>query len=926
MAISKSLPFQTWCHLQVEYIQKQPIVPETVLPIEIPVPDWDYWGLESVTNTFGKLAYENIMIDEHITSLLFGDCNQAMHTEPIEILLAALIYSFHEVFPNRKVPTVFNEGHGREPWDDAIDLSDTVGWFTTIIPLYVPAEGGDIMDFLRQTKDRRRKIPGQGLPYFTSRFLTTEGKKAFAHHSQMEVMFNYFGRYQQLEKENGLFRAETLNSHAASGAGDDVHRLALFEIAASVLKNKLQINFSFNSQIRQQAAIRQWVNIYHRSLSELVLRLAEASTIYTLSDFPHAVLTYASLAVLQNECLPRIGLTDLDDVEDVYPCSPIQQGILTSQMKSPTTYQIRQICEIRALHESMKVDVQRLANAWQKVVNRHAMLRTIFTESLSGQGLFDQIVLKRWNADIMQLEVKDEEEAILAQITELPQMSYKDNKPCHRLAIYITKSKRIYICLDISHALVDASSLQLIVRELVQAYDGYLASTSGPLYSSYIAYLQRNSDEKDLDYWRTSLSDAQPCYLPGASLNTVTGASKAAKPLVLTTPFTDMSLLHKVSEMHGITIANIFQLAWGLVLARYTGLKEVLFGYLTNGRDVPIKQVEDMVGPLINMMVCNLKLNADMIVSKALQETQERFLEGFGHQRCSLADIQHSLQLSGHALFNTAMSYKRELLDTQKSASVAVELLGTDDPTEYDVMVNIMAGKESVIITLQYSPSFMCDELAKRLLSNFCHAVSVIVRDESKRIGEIEVVSPGDVEQIRNWNSKTPTGVHACIHELVREQTLLRPDAPAVCAWDGELTYGELDEVTDRLAHHLVGQGVGPEVMVGLCFEKSMWAVVAMLAVLKAGGAVVSVGTQHPIQRVEGILEDIEARVMLVGKEHTGRFADLVPHVVTVDASLVATLPVVVGHGLFECETTPPSLCHLHVRKHWDSQGRGFGT
>src|SRR4029077_10136316 len=132
-----------------------------------PPANWSYWGVNLEKNVYVDEVSESIIINEQTTSLLFGECNQAMRTEPVEIFLAALFHSFHEVFPDRIVPAVFNEGHGREPWDESINVADTVGWFTTLVPLHVPVASMDIVDILRQTKDTRRRIPGRGLPYFS---------------------------------------------------------------------------------------------------------------------------------------------------------------------------------------------------------------------------------------------------------------------------------------------------------------------------------------------------------------------------------------------------------------------------------------------------------------------------------------------------------------------------------------------------------------------------------------------------------------------------------------------------------------------------------------------------------------------------------------------------------------------------------------
>ncbi|KAH1908176.1 hypothetical protein KXV58_006201, partial [Aspergillus fumigatus] len=146
--------------------------------------------------------------------------------------------------------------------------------------------------------------------------------------------------------------------------------------------------------------------------------------------------------------------------------------------------------------------------------------------------------------------------------------------------------------------------------------------------------------------------------------------------------------------------------------------------------------------------------------------------------------------------------------------------------------------------------------------------------------------------------------VVACMHEIVQEQVALHPDAPAICSWDGDLTYGELDALAHRLAHHLATLGIGPEVMVPLCFDKSTWAIVAMLAVLKAGGVCVPLGPSHPVERLKTILQDTSAEVVLASPVHSKTFHGLVNAVIAVDGPTVESLPAADGPA---CSSVRPN-------------------
>lgn len=137
----KPLSFQTWCEMQMEHSRKGDS--RNQLPFDVQLPNLSYWGMENSSNVYGDIKMESFVLDEDITAFIREKCHEALRTETIDILLSAVIHSFSRVFTDRKIPTLYNEGHGREPWDSSIDLSRTVGWFTTMCPLDVQVRSGN---------------------------------------------------------------------------------------------------------------------------------------------------------------------------------------------------------------------------------------------------------------------------------------------------------------------------------------------------------------------------------------------------------------------------------------------------------------------------------------------------------------------------------------------------------------------------------------------------------------------------------------------------------------------------------------------------------------------------------------------------------------------------------------------------------------
>ncbi|KAJ0414842.1 hypothetical protein BJY00DRAFT_318414 [Aspergillus carlsbadensis] len=860
--------------------------------------DFEYWGLNE-SNIYGDEVFESVTLDTSVTEALLQGANGALRTEPAEILVAALSTSFNNTFSDRQAPTLFDTLSARDVDEFGLDTSSTVGWFTSMVPVHTrqgPAQGA--LATVQQTKDERRNLLRKGLPFINSLLLKPKGERASGEHQQMEVLFRYESQPQ--DELDELFDMRELTGPELSATGADVRRPAVFEIVATSSQGQIHVEFKFNRKMNHQQHVHDWLHGYAGVIRAFVSELASATPTFTLTDFPLVTLTPESLRTLQQDILPQASI-EPQEVEDIYPCSPIQQGILMSQVKSPSDYYIQQSFEIVPSKSSDLLVVDRLLAAWQTLVDRHPMLRTRFVPTASGSSdrMFDQIVLKSCKADVEHKECSEDELAANLAVTTNLDERHVDKRLGHKLTVYTTPSKRTYGQIIVSHALVDASSLMLIQKELAEAYDGKLASnTYGPSYSGYISYLQQTPADQALEYWAKRLAQAEPCHVPAltadGTLPAVADDPSERQPLETVSVDIDcIDGLHKFTEANGVTTANIFQLAWALVLSQYTGSTNVSFGYLSSGRDVPVKDVHQMIGPLINMMVTHINLDTHMSVERTLREIQDNFFDSFNYQRAPLIEIWHALQLQGQSLFNTALSYRHVVSAARDQLSLSLEQIVGEDPTEYDVTVSVFAATDSISASLQYSPGFLAPESAKRLLSCLQEAIRSLVSGPDSSIGKVNILPSDDIKQVCKWNDEIPSvDGHRLIHDLFYEQRQLRPAETAVCAWDGDLTYQELDDMTNKLAQHLSGDlGVGPEVMVALCLDKSKWAILAQLSVLKAGGVVVSVNPKHPTQRLELILRDINAPVMLTSEQYSSRFTHLVPNLLHVNEELFASLP-----------------------------------
>jgi amino acid adenylation domain-containing protein len=680
MDLEKPMPFHTWCDMQEEHARGG-ILDKSVVPYDLPVVDWVYWGIKDTANVQAARIERHFCLESADADFLLGSANEPFKTEPSDIIISAILQSFKEVFARQSSPLVYIEGHGRQPWDASIDLSSTVGWFTTIMPLLITSDTPhNLLDTLKTVKDARRHVAQNGRSNFGSRYLKPNENGTVGGSGEMEILVNFTGRQQQLERNDVLFKLDSLHDELArADVGENMRRLALFEIDVTVVGSTLKVSFGFNRLTNHQELIQRWLTKSQRTLQEVLQGLKTANPGFTLTDFPLLSMTQQGLEALEREALPALELTSLDDIEDIYPCSPTQQGILLSQIRSPGLYDVEQVSKIVS-HNAAAVDIQLLQEAWQRVVDRHPTLRTVFIKAVSQNAIFDQVVLKRHRAKLVHIDCHNADEAV--QILKAQQFATKNTtEPQHTLTLCVTAAGEVFCKIEISHALIDGMSISTITKDLLMAYDGTLDAGPGPLYSDYVSFLQQSASEAGINYWCSYLDSAQPCRLPVFS--------KQSSDLPINKSLTvhvEAERLYEASERYGVTVANIFQAAWGLVLRTYTGADQICFGYLVSGRDLPIEGIESAVGAFINMIVCRLDITAATSGAALVQEVHQDFLRGLPYQQCSLAEIQHHLGLGGSSLFNTALSLQRPESQDINSSSISLSKIFDNDPTEVSLL------------------------------------------------------------------------------------------------------------------------------------------------------------------------------------------------------------------------------------------------
>ncbi|OJJ95659.1 hypothetical protein ASPACDRAFT_64146 [Aspergillus aculeatus ATCC 16872] len=567
---------------------------------------------------------------------------------------------------------------------------------------------------------------------------------------------------------------------------------------------------------------------------------------------------------LSPQSVSRISGISSHDIQAVYPCLPMQQGILMSQSRDQALYQTTHVFEItgRASHEAI-LNVQTIISAWRMVIERHDALRAVFMEFPTHTEPFVQVILHHPVVQITQHSSKHD-------ILSLPEEPFPDLKPPHRLRL-APSGKDAFVCkLEMSHAITDGSSMDLIFQDLVRA-----CAASNPLpepvskssYGDYIGYLRNQNRDAGLEYWMKYLEGTDTCHLKLPTLNHSSAPPKL-QSYSIDIPVEQLAIIEL--RRRSMTIADLLQLTWAIVLRLYTDQREACFGYISSGRAVPVNDIRDAVGPFINLITCRLTVDYEQTPAQLMLALKDDFISSIPHQHVSLGDIWHAVGRSGVSPFNTLISILNatgpELCSETKMTLKSLEV---HDPTEYDLTVTSYLSPGLATLRFDYWNDKASSDSINRLAHTFRHVFHTAGSMLDSPLKSLSLISDMDLRQIVDWNSNTPLAVEKCIHEVISSRSSTAPQSPALCSWDGELTYKEMDAISDTFAQSLRRMGVGAEVAVPLCFSKSFWAIVAMIAILKAGGAIVPLDPSHPISRRLEICRQVKAQMILVPSDRS---------------------------------------------------------
>ncbi|MDJ0728709.1 MAG: amino acid adenylation domain-containing protein [Crocosphaera sp.] len=567
----------------------------------------------------------------------------------------------------------------------------------------------------------------------------------------------------------------------------------------------------------------------------------------------------------------------MNNIEDLYALSPMQEGMLFHTLYSPESeaYFEQLVCQLKG-----QLNISLFQKAWQTIVARHPVLRSSFHwEEIEKplQMVSQQVELSWMIHDWQHWPENQQKEALETFLKSDRSLGIDiDQAPLMRFTLIQLGVDNYQFIWSHHHILLDGWSMQIVLQEVFDLYESYNQGDSlqlkpCPLYREYISWLQQQNPFEAKEFWQKKLQGIEattPLIVDQLIKNNTQKEAYQEIPFKLSIEATEK--LQLLAQKHHLTLNNLVQGAWGLLLSRYSGETDIIFGATVSGRPSNFPNVEQMVGLFINTLPVRLKVSDTEALIPWLKELQGQQFEQEPYSYYSLAEIQKYSDIPPEMpLFESILVFenypvKSDKNDTKKTLEIAnIRCL---ERTNYPLTVVIIPNEE-LSGRIVYDIRRFQPETIERMIGHLQTLLEGMANDPEQRLSQFSLLTKAEeaaliLEENQN-DAQIKTINYQCVHHLFEKQVNQTPEAVAIVYKNEQLTYQELNQKANQLAHYLQSLGIKLEEKIGVCIERSPLMVIAILAILKAGGTYVPLDPAYPSERLAFMLEDVECSLLL---------------------------------------------------------------
>ncbi len=576
-------------------------------------------------------------------------------------------------------------------------------------------------------------------------------------------------------------------------------------------------------------------------------------------------------------CEVQTAVMKTERFEAIYGLSPLQEGMLFHSLYAPEEKQyVEQLsCDLEGLN------VATFRRAWDAVVHRHGVLRTSFVwEDVKKpvQVVWREKTLEWFEEDWRGLEEKEQQTSLAEFLRADRSRGFELSKaPLMRLALFRHGQNRWWLVWSHHHILLDGWSVSLLLEEVFTSYERLLAGENMLArrprpYRDYISWLQKQDRRKAEIFWKNRLKGfCEPTVLgverpaaPEAVVEMIPAeVQRRIKPEIV-------AGLQRLAQRHQLTLNTITQGAWALLIARYSGAEDVVFGATTSGRSAALAGMEQMLGVFINTLPVRVRIGRALPVVAWLRQVQDREVESRQFEHTSLLDIQKWSEVPpGQGLFENIFVFENYPLDRtlrQRLKTLRVGEIRSLEKTNYPLTVMVEPG-EDLCVHIHYDSRRYEEAMIEQISVHYERVLEAFVADPQQATWQVPLLTePERFRLLYERNQTEAEYSRKCMSELFEVQAQQTPESIAVEFEQQVLSYETLNGRANQLARYLLQLGIGPEARIGICIDRSLEMIVGLLGIMKAGGAYVPLDPDYPKERLQFILKDIRGNIAITSE------------------------------------------------------------
>ncbi|WP_442791741.1 amino acid adenylation domain-containing protein [Mycolicibacterium sp. ND9-15] len=882
--------FARWSSLLAQHAHRREVVKQADAWKQVAAAPALLGPVRPERDTYASAGQLSVTLDSELTSMLLGEVPGAFHAGIQEILLIAFGLAWAQFVGNGSVPVGIDvEGHGRhEEIASDVDLSRTVGWFTTKYPValrvgklsWPQVVTGDaaLGAVIKAAKEQLRALPDP-LTYGLLRYLNPDVELPA---SDPPIGFNYLGRLgapPQTASADDMWRigsdGVSLTSAASAVPTPLAHTLELNAgTVDSEVGPRLQATWTWARSGISGDEIGRLSGLWFEALAGICAHVRSGGGGLTPSDIAPARLSQRQIDELHQRY----------EIADILPLTPLQRGLLfhaSAPQCDDDVYAVQLDIALCGM-----VDRNRLRDAVRAVVDRHPNLTARFC------GQFDdpvQIIpadpVAAWHCVDLDPGVAADEQIQRVCAHERAAVCDLGDEPAFRVALICIAEDRHRLVLTSHHIVVDGWSMPILVTEIFASYRGQPLPAAVP-YRRFVSWLADRDLEAAHSAWCEVLAGfdtptlvAPPNAQPGPR---AVLWSRVPEPIT--------RAVGELARSSHTTVNTVLQCAYAQLLMWSTGRHDVAFGTVVSGRPAEVGGADSMVGLLINTVPVRARITAATTTADLLEQMQRSHNDTLDHQHLALSEIH---RLTGHELlFDTLFGYENYPIDTAALSGgheLAVTGFTATERNHYPLTIQVQPGAE-LGLRVEFGTDVFDPANIEAMVARLERVLVVMTAEPARRLSSVDLLDEAERVGLDGFGNRAGLAVPVpgvSIPELFGVWVERVPDAVAVSGAGRVMTYRELDEASNRLAHLLIDRGVGVGGLVALLVGRSAEAVVAMLGVLKAGAAYLPIDAGLPGARIEFMIADAAPVLVLTTADLAGRVAGLDVAVIDVGDSRI---------------------------------------